>query len=78
MAIIENVLTNSIVQTYMDIFRNVQYKSVKLQAYKGQVRPGLEYASAAWDPFQIYLQDKKFKSDQLDSLPEIILMNLVP
>ena len=33
-------------------------QNVRLQAYKGLVRPGLEYASAAWDPFQITLQDK--------------------
>ena len=32
--------------------------SVKLQAYIGLVRPSLEYASEAWDPFQIYLKDK--------------------
>ena len=31
--------------------------SVKLQAFKGLIRPGLEYASAAWDPYQLYLQD---------------------
>ena len=33
-------------------------QQAKLQAYNGLIRPGLEYASAAWDPFQITLQDK--------------------
>ena len=33
-------------------------QQVKLEAYKGLVRPGLEYTSTAWDPFQITLQDK--------------------
>jgi len=33
-------------------------QDVKLQAYKGLIRPVLEYASAAWDPHQIYLQEK--------------------
>lgn len=32
-------------------------QSVKLQAYKGLIRPGLEYACTAWDPYQLYLQD---------------------
>ena len=31
---------------------------VKLQAYKGLIRPVLEYASTAWDPHQSYLQEK--------------------
>ena len=33
-------------------------QNVRLQAYKGLVRPDLEYASAALDPFQITLQVK--------------------
>ena len=33
-------------------------QEVKLQAYKGLIRPVLEYASAAWDPHQEYLQEK--------------------
>jgi hypothetical protein len=31
---------------------------VKLQAYKGLIRPVLEYASTAWEPHQSYLQEK--------------------
>jgi hypothetical protein len=31
---------------------------VKLQAYKGHIRPVLETCSAAWDPHQLYLQEK--------------------
>ena len=31
---------------------------VKLQAYKGLIRPVLEYASTAWHPLQSYLQEK--------------------
>jgi hypothetical protein len=31
---------------------------VKLQAYKGFIRPVLEYASTAWDPHQFCLQEK--------------------
>ena len=31
---------------------------VMLQAYKGFIRPVLEYASTAWDPHQSYLQEK--------------------
>ena len=31
---------------------------VKLQAYKGLIRPVLKYASTAWDPHQSYLQEK--------------------
>ena len=30
---------------------------VKLQAYKGLIRPILEYASTAWHPLQSYLQE---------------------
>ena len=33
-------------------------QDVKMMAYKGLVRPILEYASAVWDPHQKYLQDK--------------------
>ena len=33
-------------------------KEVKLQAFKGLIRPTLEYASSAWDPHQSYLQNK--------------------
>ena len=40
--------------------RNLQScpREVKIQAYKGLVRPVLEYASSAWDPHQQYLQEK--------------------
>ena len=31
---------------------------VRLQAYKGLVRPVLEYVSTAWDPHQQYLKDQ--------------------
>jgi hypothetical protein len=34
------------------------HSEVKLQAYKGLIRPVLEYASTAWDPHQSYLQEK--------------------
>jgi hypothetical protein len=34
------------------------HMEVKLQAYKGLIRPVLEYASTAWDPHQSYLQEK--------------------
>ena len=33
-------------------------QEVKLQAYKGLIRPVLEYSSSAWDPHQAYLQEK--------------------
>ena len=33
-------------------------QEVKIQAYKGLIRPVLEYSSAVWDPHQQYLQDK--------------------
>jgi hypothetical protein len=33
-------------------------KEVKLQSYKGLIRPVLEYACTAWDPHQPYLQEK--------------------
>ena len=33
-------------------------QEVKMMAYKGLVRPILEYASAVWDPHQKYLQDR--------------------
>ena len=33
-------------------------QEVKMLAYKGLIRPILEYASAAWDPHQKFLQDK--------------------
>ncbi|KAJ8028441.1 hypothetical protein HOLleu_30668 [Holothuria leucospilota] len=40
--------------------RNLSFcpSDVKLTAYKGLLRPVLEYASSVWDPHQIYLQDK--------------------
>lgn len=33
-------------------------QDVKMLAYKGLIRPILEYASAAWDPHQQFLQEK--------------------
>ena len=33
-------------------------KDVKMQAYKGLVRPILEYSSSIWDPYTAILQDK--------------------
>ena len=33
-------------------------QEVRLQAYKGLMRPVLEYACSAWDPQQLYLQEK--------------------
>ena len=33
-------------------------REVKILAYKGLIRPILEYASAAWDPHQKFLQEK--------------------
>ena len=55
-----NAMCNKASRTLGLLKRNLKMcpKSVELQAYKELVRPGLEYASAAWDPFQIYLQDK--------------------
>ena len=40
--------------------RNLQScpQEVKMLAYKGLIRPLLEYACAAWDPHQQYLQEK--------------------
>ena len=54
-----NSLCNKAYKTLGLLKRNLQMcpQSVKLQAYKGLIRPGLEYASAAWDPHQQYLQD---------------------
>jgi hypothetical protein len=37
---------------------------VKLQAYKGLIRPVLEYASTAWDPHQSYLHEKLEKVEK--------------
>lgn len=34
-------------------------KEVKLAAYKGLLRPLLEYACSVWDPYQASLQDKE-------------------
>ena len=53
-------MCNKATRTLGPLKRNLKMctKSVKLQAYKGLVRSGLEYASAAWDPFQTYLQGK--------------------
>ena len=77
-----NAMCNNASRTLGLLKRNLKMcpKSVKLQAYKGLVRPGLEFASAAWDPFQIYLQDKieKVQKRSASSLPKIILTNLVP
>ena len=41
-------------------YRNLSFcpRDVKLAAYKGLLRPVLEYASSVWDPHQIYLRVK--------------------
>ena len=42
------------------LYRNLSFcsRDVKLAAYKGLLRPVLEYACCVWDPHQSYLQDK--------------------
>ena len=53
--------------------------SVRLQAFKGLIRHGLEYASAACDPNQLYLQYnlEKVPKQSARFITEIPLMNQV-
>ena len=50
---------------------------VKLQAYKGLIRPVLEYASTPWDPHQSCLQEKlkKVQKKAVDLLHHTTTMN---
>ena len=55
-----NNICNKAYRTLDLLKRNLNHcpVDVRLQAYKGLVRPVLEYASTVWDPHQEYLKDK--------------------
>ena len=42
-------------------------RNVKQSAYKGPIRPVLEYGSSAWDPQSILLQDELEKVQKISS-----------
>lgn len=54
------IICNKANRTLGLLKRNLSFCSedVKLQAYKGLIRPILDYASAVWDPHQLYLQEQ--------------------